>query len=302
MYIIFIIIISLLISLSVFMYLRTSRILNNVDKMLDSAIDGSFNEDDFSETRLSKLEAKMRRYLAAGKTARGKIEGERNSIKSLVSDISHQTKTPISNILLYTELLSEKQLDSESKTLLKNIKNQSDKLNFLIQSLVKVSRLENGIMAVEPKENKFADLLGAIDFTNAAREKGVTLTYDEFSDLTAVFDLKWTAEAIANIIDNAIKYTPTGGSVTVSAEEYEMFVRLDIADTGIGIDEPETAKIFSRFYRSPDVHDENGAGIGLYLAREIISLDGGYIKVKSEKGRGSVFSVFLAKTSNLSRL
>ena len=295
MYIALIIIIILLICIAVFMYLRTSRILKTVDKMLDLAVDGSFTEDDFSETRLSKLEAKMQRYLTAGKTARSKIEDERNSVKSLVSDISHQTKTPISNILLYTELLNEKQLDSESYALLANIKNQSDKLNFLILSLVKISRLENRIISVEPKENKIADLLGAVDFIDAAHEKGVTLIFDEIPDLTAVFDLKWTAEAVANIIDNAIKYTPPGGSVTVSAEEYEMFVRLDIADTGIGIDESETAKIFSRFYRSLDIHDENGVGIGLYLAREIISFDGGYIKVRSEKGNGSVFSVFLPK-------
>ena len=302
MVIVLISIILLLICFATFLYFRTSLILKSMDKMLDLAIDGNFSENDFSETRLSKLESKMRRYLSAGKTARGKIEDEQNSIKSLVSDISHQTKTPIANISLYTELLSEKPLDAESQKLLKNIKNQSDKLNFLIQSLVKISRLENGIITAEPKENNIKDLLEGIDCTDAAEEKGVTLTFTDIPDITAVFDLKWTAEAISNIIDNAIKYTPTGGAVTVSATEYEMFAKIDISDTGIGMTEEETAKVFTRFYRSPRVHDDRGVGIGLYLAREILSRQGGYIKVKSEIGHGSIFSVFLPKTANLSKL
>ncbi len=295
-------IIILLICFAVFLYFRTSRILKSIDKMLDSAIDGNFSESDFSETRLSKLEAKMRRYLSAGKTAHGKIEDERNSIKALVSDISHQTKTPISNISLYTELLGEKPLDEESRTLLDNIKNQSDKLNFLIQSLVKISRLENGIITAVPTENKVKDLLERMDGIDAAEKKGVAFTFADIPNITAVFDLKWTAEAISNLIDNAVKYTPAGGSVTVSATEYEMFVKIDISDTGIGMTEEETAKAFTRFYRSPRVHDDCGVGIGLYLAREILSRQGGYIKVKSEIGHGSTFSVFLPKTANLSKL
>lgn len=301
--VILILMIVLLIALTAFIYFRTSRILKNTDKMLDDAISGTFSESDFNETRLSKLEAKMRRYLTAGKASRNKVMEEHHSIKALVSDISHQTKTPISNIILYTELLGENErLDDSSKKLLGNIKEQTDKLNFLIQALVKTSRLENGIVTVEAKENRIQDLFRGIDFADSAKEKGIVLTFAISPDLVAIFDLKWTAEAVSNMIDNAIKYTPAGGSVTVSAMEYEMFVRIDISDTGIGISEEETAKIFMRFYRSPKVHDQRGVGIGLYLAREIISREGGYIKVTSEKGKGSTFSMFLPKASNLSKL
>ena len=296
MYIILIILLALLICLVAFMYFRTTRILKIADKMLDDAINGIFSESDFSETRLSKLEAKMRRHLMAGKISQNKLTEEHNSIKSLVSDISHQTKTPISNIMLYTELMSEnEQLDENSKKLLSNIKEQADKLNFLIQALVKTSRLENGIVSVVPKDNSIKDLFDGLDFTDMAAAEDVSLTFREVPDLTAIFDLKWTIEAVSNIVDNAIKYTPAGGSVTVSLAEYEMFARIDVADTGIGISEDDTAKIFTRFYRSQDVHDERGVGIGLYLAREIISREGGYIKVTSEKGKGSVFSIFLPK-------
>ncbi len=302
MYIILIVIILLLAFLAVFIYVRTSNTLKRIDEMLDKAIDNTFSETEFTETQTSRIEAKMRHYLMAGKVSRKKITEERNSVKSLVSDISHQTKTPVANILLYTELLREKISDKKALELLENVSEQTDKLNFLIQALVKISRLENGIITAVPKENSIKELLQGVDYSGAAKEKGISLIFDEIPELTAVFDSKWTSEAISNIIDNAVKYTPAGGSVTVSAAEYEMFVKINISDTGIGITEEETAKIFTRFYRSPRVSDDNGVGIGLYLAREILSQQGGYIKVKSKIGHGSVFSVFLPKTANLSQL
>ncbi|MGL4790465.1 MAG: sensor histidine kinase, partial [Phocaeicola sp.] len=107
----------------------------------------------------------------------------------------------------------------------------------------------------------------------------------------------WTAEALYNIIDNAIKYTPSGGSVRISVTAYQLFCRIDVTDTGIGISEDETAKIFSRFYRSQQVTDKDGVGLGLYLAREIMAAQGGYIKVASKSDCGSVFSVFLPMKS-----
>lgn len=301
MYIFLIVILIALILFSALVYFRTSKILKTLDKMLDRAINGAFSESDFTESKLSKLEAKMFRYLSSGKTARNQIVSEQNAIKELVSDISHQTKTPISNILIYTQLLGEADMDNHSKELLLQIESQTEKLSFLISALVKTSRLENGIVSVTPQENSILRIFENIDFRADAQKKSIHLSF-EIPDLKAEFDPKWTAEAVSNIIDNAIKYTPRGGSVTVSVTDYEMFVRIDIADTGTGISEADTAKIFTRFYRSADVSDEKGVGIGLYLAREILSKEGGYIKVSSQKGKGSVFSVFLPKNSNLSKL
>ncbi len=107
---------------------------------------------------------------------------------------------------------------------------------------------------------------------------------------TACFDPKWTAEALCNLVDNAIKYTEQGG-VILSVTPYELFLRVDVTDTGIGIPEDRQAQIFSRFYRGNS--DREGVGIGLYLAREILRSEGGYIKVSSEPGKGSVFALFL---------
>lgn len=278
------------------LYRYTSKMLSTLDKMIDSAIDDTFTEHTFTEKKLSKIESKMYRYLSSGNTSLRQINAEKDSIKTLISDISHQTKTPVSNILLYSQLLKESPcLDDSTRRLASQIEEQTEKLSFLTASLIKASRLENGIINVTPEENSIRKLIECVDCSDAADAKGIRWQIDPIPDCSAVFDFKWTLEAISNIVDNAVKYTPAGGAITISAREYEMFARIDIADTGIGMSEEETAKIFTRFYRSPEVRDERGVGVGLYLAREIVAKEGGYIKVTSSKGTGSVFSVFLPK-------
>ncbi|NBI90204.1 sensor histidine kinase [Lachnospiraceae bacterium] len=279
-----------------FLYYRVQREWGRIDRMIDAAKDGSFSETEFNEGKLSRLEAKMYQYLAAGHLSRQQMEEEREKIKTLVSDISHQTKTPIANMLLYTQLLEEnKSLDEDAKNIAVQIEEQTNKLNFLIQSLIKTSRLESGMISLMPGNNRIDELISKLDYAGAAEQKGISFSVGEVPRLTAFFDMKWTLEALANIVDNALKYTAPGGSVEIGVKDYEMFVRIDIKDTGIGMKEEETAKIFSRFYRSPAVGGKEGVGIGLYLVREILSREGGYVKVASRFGEGSVFSVFLQK-------
>ncbi len=279
-----------------FLYYRVQREWGRIDRMIDAAKDGSFSETEFNEGKLSRLEAKMYQYLAAGHLSRQQMEEEREKIKTLVSDISHQTKTPIANMLLYTQLLEEnKSLDEDAKNIAVQIEEQTNKLNFLIQSLIKTSRLESGMISLMPGNNRIDELISKLDYAGAAEQKGISFSVGEVPQLTAFFDMKWTLEALANIVDNALKYTAPGGSVEIGVKDYEMFVRIDIKDTGIGMKEEETAKIFSRFYRSPVVGGKEGVGIGLYLVREILSREGGYVKVASRFGEGSVFSVFLQK-------
>ena len=294
----------LLLALSLYLLYRYHvKTLDSIDKMLDCAKNGTFKETDFTEEKLSKIETKMYQYLSCGKTSLKQIDAEKNAIKTLISDISHQTKTPIANIKLYTELLKEaEEADNDSKNLIAQIENQAEKLSFLIAALVKTSRLENGIVAVNPELNSINELLESLDCQNEAQKKQISCQTKIEGDLKAFFDFKWTREALVNIVDNAVKYTSTGGSIEIRAKEYEMFVSIEIEDNGIGISEEETAKIFTRFYRSPKVAQKDGVGIGLYLSREIITKQGGYIKVSSIVGQGSCFSVFLPKNINVSKL
>lgn len=279
-------------------YTKTKKQITAINAMLDQALIGRFQKDVYDESQLSALESKMYQYVTSWQKEQANLEGERDGIKRLIGDISHQTKTPIANLRLYGQLLQEQSADFPQETgfLIQELLNQTEKLDFLIQSLIKISRLETGVISLQPEENEIKELLNDVidSLSVKAVQKNIRIT-SHLLDLKCVFDWKWTAEAIGNILDNSIKYTPEGGVITIAMTEYPSFCRIDIADTGIGIAEEEIPKIFGRFYRSAAVKNEEGCGIGLYLAREIIHRQYGYIKVSSQEGKGSVFSILLGK-------
>ena len=260
--------------------------------MLDCAIDGELERTEISEEKYSALENSMKQYIDSSFLAGKNQQEQKEVIQKLISDIAHQTLTPISNLKIYGEILSE--VSNENQEEISTILEQTEKLDFLIQSLVKLSRMESGIIAVHPEDTAIKQMLESIQqqFNVKVREKNITLSLCD-TDLHVRCDPKWTVEAIGNIVDNAIKYTACGGNVQVKAEQNSFFVKIDIIDDGIGIEKEEIPKIFGRFYRSLSVADQPGVGIGLFLAREIIQAQKGYIKVTSKRGKGSTFSVFL---------
>lgn len=272
------------------------KLIAHLDKMLEDGINGTFSESDYDETKLSKLESKWLRYLTSSKLSAQKTEQEREKLKELVSDISHQTRTPLSNILLYTQLLQEQELSGQSRELADEIRTQAEKLEFLIQSLVKTSRLETGTFQFSACESDTDSVIRPTieQITPKADSKQIEIAYTH-ENCTAKFDRKWTQEALFNILDNAVKYSPVNSRITVSVKEFEMFVSIVISDHGIGIAEDELPRIFGRFYRGQNVREQNGIGIGLYLSRQIIEGQGGYITAESRAGKGSVFRVFLPK-------
>lgn len=251
-------------------------------------------EQGFDESKISALESKLSQYLTMTQISNQQIEEEKLQIHSLISNISHQTRTPISNILLYSQLLDEEDLTKECKKYTKELVNQAEKLDFLVDSLVKLSRLEHGIISVHPEENDIHTLLyeSTEQVYEKAEAKNIKITYDMY-ELTAVFDLKWTIEAVCNILDNAIKYSLENSQINIMVTKLEMFCRIDIQDYGMGIKEEEICHIFTRFYRGIDVQEKEGVGIGLYLSREILLAQGGYIKASSTPSKGTCFSLYL---------
>lgn len=275
---------------------KLKKTILTLGQMLDSALDGSFTEHTFDETLLSSVESRLNRYLSSSVVSARNLTTEKEKIKELLADISHQTKTPLSNILLYAQLLEEQNLPEDSKNCVAALSGQAEKLSFLISSLVKLSRLEAGVLTLHPTTNSIAPMLEEVagQLITKAETKGVQFTLGS-TDASAVYDFKWTTEALCNLVDNAIKYTPPGGKIQISVKEYDLFCRIDITDTGMGISEGEQARIFTRFYRSPSVSEQEGVGIGLYLARQILTEQGGYIKLVSSIGNGATFSMFLPR-------
>ena len=250
------------------------------------------------ESLFYKINYRLGRLYEVMQENKNNIAKERADLQELISDISHQVKTPIANLKIINNTLLENEVPPQKqKEFLTAQASQLDKLDFLMQAMIKTSRLETGVISLDQKQqpvyDTLATALGWILFN--AEKKQIDVQVECPEHLDARHDRKWTSEALFNILDNAVKYTPAGGQIHVSVEGWEMYVKIDIADTGIGISEQHQGTIFKRFYREDAVHDVDGIGIGLYLAREIVTLQGGYIWVVSEVGKGSTFSVFLLR-------
>ena len=250
------------------------------------------------ESLFYKINYRLGRLYEVMQENKNNIAKERADLQELISDISHQVKTPIANLKIINNTLLENEVPPQKqKEFLTAQASQLDKLDFLMQAMIKTSRLETGVISLDQKQQPVYDTLAAAlgGILLNAEKKQIDVQVECPEHLDARHDRKWTSEALFNILDNAVKYTPAGGQIHVSVEGWEMYVKIDIADTGIGISEQHQGTIFKRFYREDAVHDVDGIGIGLYLAREIVTLQGGYIRVVSEVGKGSTFSVFLLR-------
>ena len=288
---------------NVFMWIMSKRLTlftDDICQVLDRMINGDTGLEwsDDSETLFARINHRLMRLYEILRESRQQAAEERQKIQTLVSDISHKVKTPVSNLRVVTDtLLTKPVTEQEREEFIRGISMQTDKLDFLFQALIKTSRLESGAICLEKKDGLVYDTLAqAISgIVYSAEKKQIDVTIDCPEQLHVFHDRKWTAEALYNLLDNAVKYTEKGGAVTVSVKQWEMYVKIDVSDTGKGIAESRQASVFRRFYREEEVHDKPGVGIGLYLTREIIMRQGGYVKVVSEIGRGSTFSVFMPR-------
>ena len=277
---------------------RLSQFTADLCQTLDHMIAGNEapKRPEDSETQLARIGHRLARLYQIMQENRRRVDEERQELQTLVSDISHQVKTPVSNLKMATDTLLEKPMTEAERTdFIRGIRSQTDKLDFLFQALVKTSRLETGVIQLDKKPGRLFDTVAQAmsGIVYAAEKKEIAVSVDCPEDLTVSHDSKWTSEALFNLLDNAVKYTPAGGKITVSVVLWEMYVEIKVTDTGKGISESNQAAIFRRFYREEEVHEQQGVGIGLYLAREIVTRQGGYIKVISELGKSSGFSIML---------
>lgn len=278
---------------------RISQFSNSLSNTLDQMV--AQEEITFSiyqETIEDKLNLKLKRLYEILMDKTKKSQQEKENLKALVADITHQVRTPVANIKMYHSFMMERELSKEKqKEFLELTDTQIMKLEFFLDALVKMSRLESGAITLQVKEQEVKETLvqALSGIVLKAEQKQIEVMVDCPAFVTAVFDKKWTAEALFNILDNAVKYAKEGGHIWVSAAKEEFYTVIRIKDDGPGIAEAEQAQIFKRFYRSPSVHEKDGAGIGLYLTREIITKEEGYIRVKSEPQNGSEFFIYLKR-------
>ncbi|SEU20807.1 sensor histidine kinase KdpD [Paenibacillus sp. NFR01] len=265
-----------------------------VQELIDGKTQAHFPEHE--DSLLSKLQSRIMQLAGLLTAQKQRYRQDSLEIKSLISDISHQLKTPLANLGMYSELLQDEALpEAKRREFTGTLSRQIEKLSWLMDSLIKLSRLESGIISLQVQNANLTDtMLAAIKQAFPAAERLQTaIVLDGSVELTLRHDPKWTAEALYNILDNALKYGGAGGEIIVTLHRYDLFARIDIADRGPGIPEEEVNAVFRRFYRGSRAGDTEGAGIGLYLSRKIVSEQGGYIKIRAGDDGGSVFSVFL---------
>lgn len=275
-----------------------SDFANDICGTVDALMNGESPENyqPYEDSQVSKVQGKLLQYYDRMQQGREQSEQDKQTIQELVSDISHQVKTPIANIRMFTNILQQHRLSDEKRAeFLDTMTGQINKLDFLMQSLIKMSRLETGTFTLHMEEgslyNTIAQAVNGIWATADQKQIRIDVACD--SHAVVRHDAKWTAEALGNILDNAVKYTPKGGSISIRVRPWQFYTRIDITDTGIGIAAGHYNDVFQRFYRAEEVAGEEGVGLGLYLARGIITRQKGYVSVKSKVGEGTTFSVFL---------
>lgn len=269
--------------------------------MLDSCLSGNYDfaEDDdlmekLQEPRFADYLTKLAQSLKL-KTER--LEEEQNNTKVMVTDISHQLKTPVSAMKVCLDMCAEAEGNEEKMEFLDRSITQMNRLETLSEALINISRLENKMIVIDRQKVMLRELL--IDAVNMeyhkASAKDMEIEVEEFDDIMLELDRRWTVEAIANVIDNGIKYSPAGNIIKIRVSKLFSFVRIEIEDRGIGVPREERNRIFSRFFRGSNeaVRHQEGSGVGLYLSRKILEDQGGTISVKSAKQKGSVFIIQL---------
>lgn len=276
--------------------------INNIFDRIEAILSGDRNivpVNNIEDTRESKLLAKAEQLFANSQKNYLQADLEKQAVKTLIGDLSHQLKTPLANLIMYTELLQQDNLiKEEQKEFILRTRSETEKIQWLMQTLIKMSRLETDVIQFNPEDcylkETLAESISAV--YSAAVMRNISIMICDFKDIKVKHNRKWTKEAIGNILENAIKYSPQDSEITITVTRMDIYARVDIKDKGMGIPKEDYNNIFKRFYRGERMQEYPGSGIGLYLSQLILTKENGYVTVSSKVDEGSCFSVFLLKS------
>lgn len=236
-------------------------------------------------------------YFAALKK---RLREEEDSTKALITDISHQLKTPLASLRMSYELITgDAVTEDEQREFQAQGEKEMQKLEELLDELVNLSRLEAHMITLKPVSASLKETIteAVSQIYMKARQKDIAVGVEMETDFTVCHDVKWTTEALANVLENAVKYSEAHTAVTVRVTPLVKNVLIAVEDEGMGIDKEEIARIYQRFYRGTRAKElvKEGAGVGLYLTRMILERQGGTISAKRKANRGTVFQMTLPR-------
>ena len=280
---------------------KANKIYTESDKLLDKILENShIDQIEVNEGKTSALASKISKVQEKLLIETGRAENEKEQIKCLISNMSHQLKTPLANVIMYEDILLEKLEDPQVQKFLYKMKDQTKKIDWILNSLFKMVKLEQNALDFNIENNSVKDTLAMALTTvyEKAEKKDISIKVTGIRDQQCWHNPQWTAEVFVNILENAIKYSDVHKKISISMKTYEMYSEIGIKDFGIGIPESDQPQIFARFYRVKNVKNFEGSGIGLYLSKLIIEKENGYITVDSHIERGTCFHVFLQNCKN----
>lgn len=249
--------------------------------------------NDSAEGETAVLQSEIYKVVAILREQYSSEKKQKQYMADMLADISHQLKTPLTAIQLMAELLEQPELNDENRLeYAEKIDSQLTRINWLIRSLLTLSQLEAGVLKMKKENIQLSELADNITdtFSIMAELRGVTLNADIPNDISVCGDRHWLAEALMNIVKNCIEHTSEGGNVRISAEYNNIGTIITIRDTGSGISENDLPHIFERFYKAENASVQS-IGIGLALAKQIISCHNGKITAESKLGEGSSFTI-----------
>lgn len=252
----------------------------------------------YKEGTVGILYSNFEKMVYALQKSREKELNEKLFLRDIISDISHQLKTPLASLNVFVDLLLEDKVDEAKKQkILEESANQLNRMEWMVLSMLKLARIEAGAISFEKKETDLYSVLmrarEGVQFLVDERKQKLIIECDE--NCRIVCDGDWLVEAIINLLKNASDYSPTESSIMVQVEYTDIYTRIYIKDEGCGIPEEELPNIFKRFYRVNQEVNPNSVGIGLSLTKSIVEGMGGSIHVQSELGKYTWFALTFLK-------
>lgn len=288
--------------ISIYIYFRNqNKTIEAAEEQITDYISGNRDAriecDD--EGELNKLFHKIN-SLASVLNAHAENEAQsKEFLKNTISDISHQLKTPLAALNIYNGIMQDEAENPEIKEFTELTEQELDRIETLVQNLLKITKLDAGTIRIEKKEENVSEMMNDIKnhFLFRARQEGKQISLSGNSTVTLMCDKGWLIQAIENIVKNALDHTEQGEQINIEWNSLPSVLQITVKDNGSGIHPEDIHHIFKRFYRSRFSKDTQGIGLGLPLAKAIIEAHNGSIEVDSEVGKGTAFVInFLIPT------
>lgn len=279
------------------LYKIPMKAISTIQTNSQNVLEGIYEPPDFSqmtEGDISQFYAMYTKMVTAIRVSRDKEAKEKVFLQDLIADISHQLKTPLATLTIYQDLLCNPNLSDEKKQeMLSLMGQQLSRMEWLILSLLKLARLESGAIEFIIKKQHLLPTIQLavqnVSMLSDAKKQTINISCD--NDVILLHDRDWLAEALTNILKNATEYAPKDSTIEISVESSQVMTMIHIKDYGIGIEPDAQSKIFKRFYRTKSDVNENSIGIGLSLSKGIVEGQGGDIRVTSQIGKYTCFTV-----------